>query len=302
MKRHLYAGIEAGGTKFACAVADHKGHVLASAMIRTTDPQETLQATLAFFRQQCVERRASLIGLGIASFGPLDLDRKSAGYGSVQATPKPAWSGTNLKQTFETALDVPVAIDLDVNGAALAEYDRGAGKDLENFVYYTVGTGIGASIMLAGKPHIGRAHSEMGHIRLPHDLERDPFPGCCPFHGDCLEGLASGVAVGRRWKMKPEDLPASHPAWQLEADYLAAALVNTFLTVAPQRIIMGGGVMRVPGLLEQLRDAFMAQYRDYPIKVSRRDLDELVVAPGLGYQSGLVGALIMARRLTTSEA
>jgi fructokinase len=180
----------------------------------------------------------------VASFGPLDLNPRSPTYGCITSTPKPGWSDVDLVRPIRQAFNVPIGFDTDVNAAALAEWRWGAAQGLQSFVYLTIGTGIGGGGLINGQRMHGLIHPEMGHLRIPHDLAGDPFPGACPFHGDCLEGLASGPAFIARWGQPAETLPDDHPAWRLEAQYLSLALVNIICTLSPQRLILGGGVMQ----------------------------------------------------------
>jgi len=244
----LFGAIEAGGTKFVCAVGSGPDDIRAQERFDTTLPAETIGRCLAF-----LQRFDGLAAVGIAAFGPLDLHASSATYGFITSTPKAGWRNTNLAGAISRALGLPVGIDTDVNGAALGEWRWGAARDLDNFLYLTVGTGIGGGAFVNGRVVHGLLHPEMGHIRVPHDLSADPFAGSCPYHGDCLEGLATGVAMQKRWGQKAETLPAGHPAWELEAHYLALALANYVCVLSPQRIIMGGGVMSQPQLLPLVR-------------------------------------------------
>src|SRR3989454_7823124 len=213
----LYAGLEAGGTKCVCAVGTGPDDLRACTQFATTTPSETIARAVAFFEAY----RSRLMALGIASFGPLDPHPNSASFGFITSTPKPGWAHTDLAGTLSRALSLPVAFDTDVNAAAFAEQRWGAAQGLDTFLYVTVGTGIGGGAMVNGRLLHGLLHPEMGHIRIPHDLKSDSYPGSCPFHGDCLEGLASGPAMQQRWGMPPEGLPANHAAWVLEAHYLA---------------------------------------------------------------------------------
>ncbi|MCI0477366.1 MAG: ROK family protein, partial [Anaerolineales bacterium] len=215
-----FGGIEAGGTKFVCAVGTAPDDVRET-RFSTTTPEETIRRAIDFFRAQ---PRVAAIGIG--SFGPVDLHRASPTYGYITTTPKPDWANTDLAGAIQRALAVPVGFDTDVNVAALGEHRWGAARGLDTFIYLTIGTGIGGGGLVSGKLMHGLIHPEMGHIRVPHDFVRDPFPGSCPFHSDCLEGLASGPALGKRWGARAETLPADHPAWELQAHYLALALVN----------------------------------------------------------------------------
>ncbi len=242
MQQRLYGGVEAGGTKFICAVGTGPGDVRESTRIDTTTPEMTLREMLAFFRAASA-RAGTLDAVGIGSFGPVDLHAGSPTFGYITSTPKAGWANVDLRGAVREAFGVPVAFDTDVNAAALAEWRWGAAQHLDTFIYLTIGTGIGGGGLVNGRLMHGLVHPEMGHVRLPHDLTVDPFAGVCPFHGDCLEGLASGPAMNARWLQPAESLPNDHPAWALEARYLAFALVNFICTLSPQRIVIGGGVM-----------------------------------------------------------
>ncbi|HEX6384429.1 MAG TPA: ROK family protein, partial [Anaerolineae bacterium] len=243
----LVGGIEAGGTKFVCAVGTGPDDIRAEMRFATTKPDETISQAIDFFRRQQAEHGA-LAAVGIASFGPVDPDPDSPTFGTITSTPKPGWARTNLAGKVRQALAVRVGFDTDVNGAALGEWRWGAAQSLKNFVYLTIGTGIGGGGMVNGRLMHGLVHPEMGHMRIPHDWDTDPYQGRCPFHSDCLEGLASGPAIGERWGEPARDLPDDHPAWDLEVHYLALALQNLICTLSPQRIIIGGGVMEQPQL------------------------------------------------------
>ncbi len=287
----LYGGIEAGGTKFVCAVGDERGHILAEQRCPTTTPEETLSRVVAFFRRVREEQGLKLRAIGIASFGPAEVHPEAENYGEIGATPKPGWSGVNLVQYVKQALHLPVAFDTDVNGAMWGEARWGAARSLQTALYITVGTGIGGGAMVEGKLLHGLRHPEMGHLIIPHDRLRDPFAGICPFHGDCLEGLASGTALALRWGRPAEDLPAEHPAWSLEAHYLGLALSAYILTLSPQRIVMGGGVMKQPILLMLVRTEvarLLSGY--YPLP----PLERYIVPPALGDRAGVLGAIALA--------
>lgn len=289
----LLGGLEGGGTKFVCAVGTGPGDIRAEIRFPTTTPEETLARAIAFFREHAPQ------AIGIASFGPLDLDPTSPTYGCVTATPKPGWAGTDLLGAFRHAFDLPLAFELDVNAAAFGEYIWvPQNRRLDSLVYYTIGTGIGAGVIVNGQIVHGLTHPEAGHIRLPHDCARDPFPGTCPFHGDCFEGLASGPALAARWGQSGDLLPADHPAWELEADYIAAALVNTILLLSPRRIVLGGGVMQRTHLFPLIRQRVKALLNDYVASpVFEGDLSDYIVPPALGNRSGVLGALAMAQKL-----
>src|SRR5688500_5656056 len=247
----LVGGIEAGGTKVVCAVGTGPDDVRAEARVPTTTPAETLGRVVAFFAEQAA--RAPLAALGVACFGPIDLDPRSPTFGWITTTPKPGWRDVDVVGPLRAALRVPVAFDTDVNAAALAEQRWGAGQRLGTLVYVTVGTGIGGGAVVDGRPLHGLVHPEMGHVRVPHDRARDPFDGICPAHGDCWEGLATAPAIAARWGRPPETLPDDHPAWALEARYLALGLANLVLTLSPERVVLGGGVMARAALYPLVR-------------------------------------------------
>lgn len=289
----LYGGIEAGGTKFVCMIASGPEQIQAEARFPTTTPEETIARAVDFFRS----RSASLpiAALGIASFGPLDLDPASATYGRISATPKPGWSGADLRGRLEADLAVPAAIDTDVNGAALAEYRWGAARGADPCLYLTIGTGIGGGAIVNGRPVHGLVHPEMGHMRLPHDLQQDPFAGVCPFHGDCFEGLASGTALEKRWGRRAETFEPDHPAWDLEANYIAMGLMNLVLALSPRRIILGGGVMQndfLFGKVRRMTRELLNGYIQSPAVLN--NIHELIIPPGLGNRSGALGAVALA--------
>ncbi len=242
----LIGGIEAGGTKFVCAVGSGPNDIRAEHRFPTTTPEETLAQAIAFFQAQ-VEEHGRIAAIGIAAFGPLDPNPASPTFGYITTTPKPGWANADVVGVIKTALGVPVGFDTDVNGAALGEHRWGAAQDVDTFIYLTIGTGVGGGVMVNGRLLHGLIHPELGHISLPHDWAQDPYKGRCPYHGDCLEGMAAGPAIGERWGQPAFELPADHPAWELEAHYLALALRSYICTLSPQRIIMGGGVMEIPG-------------------------------------------------------
>ncbi len=280
----VFGGIEAGGSKWECAVGTGPGDLRALSTIATTTPAETLAEAVAFF-----EREGPVSAIGIGSFGPVDLAR-----GVITTTPKPGWAHTDVAGELGRRLAVPVAFDTDVSAAALGEHRWGALHGFDVCCYVTVGTGIGGGVLVHGKPVHGLQHPELGHVRIPHDRDDDPFPGVCPFHGDCLEGLASGPALEARWGRPADELEDDAP-WALEARYLALGLLCLTAVVSPQRIVLGGGVMGRRGLLE----------------LAQRQLDQLVggyvavpelVAPALGARAGVVGALALAAALAPRRA
>lgn len=303
MSGTVYGAVEAGGTKFVCAVGRSPDDLRAEVRFPTTTPAETLERTVAWLREQGAAH-GGLAGVGIACFGPVDPDPRSPRWGFITATPKAGWSDTDVAGAVGRALGVPVGFDTDVNGAGLGERRWGAARGLDDFVYVTVGTGIGGGGMAHGHLLHGLIHPEMGHMRVPHDRAADPFDGACPFHGDCLEGLASGPAMRARWGRPAEELTADHPAWALEADYLAQAVVNIACTLSPRRVIMGGGVMSQPELLPRVRSRvreLLNGYLQAPVLLD--DLSGFLVAPALGSRAGLLGALALALdRLGVTDA
>ncbi|MGE5199273.1 MAG: ROK family protein [Rhodospirillaceae bacterium] len=293
----LFGGIEGGGTKFVCVVGRGPDEIVAETRIPTTTPDATLSRAADFFRAEAA-RRGGLAAVGVGSFGPVDLREGSATWGFITTTPKAGWAQTDVAGRLKHDLGVPVAFDTDVNAAAIGEARWGAAQGLDTFIYLTVGTGIGGGGLLGGQPMHGLVHPEMGHMLLPHDRSLDPFPGVCPFHGGCLEGLASGPALLARWGQAAESLPADHPAWALEARYLALALVNLVCTLSPQRIVMGGGVMEQAQLFPLIRKEVVTLLSGYIRAAEILDgIDGYIVAPGLGNRSGRLGALAMAERL-----
>lgn len=289
----LYGGVEAGGTKFVCCVSSGPGSIVEEVRFATTTPEETLRKTVQFFQPFVAEGKVKSIGVGC--FGPLDLDPASPTYGSITATPKPGWSHTDVRGTLQRALQVPIAFDMDVNAAAIGEAIWGASKGLDPSLYLTIGTGIGGGYIKDGKPLIGMLNLEMGHLRIPHDRELDPFDGNCPFHGDCFEGLANGPAIEKRLGMKGALVPEADPYWDVEADYIASALMNYILTLSPKKIILGGGVMQREFLYPRVRSRVRQLLNGYVNSRSiLENMDEYIVPPGLGNQSGSMGAIAMA--------
>ena len=284
-----YGAIEAGGTKFRVAVSRGR-ELIGDITIPTTTPEETLRATVDYLMNCGV----ALAGVGIASFGPLDLDPASAGYGSIVATPKPGWSGADIRGAVASSLEVPVSIDVDVNGAALAEWLWGAAQGLETFIYITVGTGIGGGLFANGRPHHGLGHPEMGHLVVAAEAG-DEYAGRCPFHGGCFEGMAAGPAISDRWQAPVHQLHERNDVWELEARYLAQGLRTLSYVAAPQRIILGGGVLRHDGLLELVRSHLESEINGYAASpLMTGSLDDFVVAPTLGQDAGLYGAVALA--------
>lgn len=285
----MLGAIEAGGTKMVVAVARNADDIVARQEIPTSTPAETLGAVCGF-----LSGYAPLAAIGVASFGPVEVNPASPAYGAILKTPKPGWAGTNFRQEL-AAFGCPVTVDTDVNGAAIAEGRAARGQGVANLAYATVGTGIGVGIVRDGATLPGLHHFEMGHIRLARDAARDPFGGCCPFHGDCLEGLASGPAIIARWG-KP--LSALGPdAVALIARYLGQMCLTIILTHMPDRIVLGGGVMKAPGLIEGVRRETRALLGGY-IGAGRLngDLADYILRPALGDNAGVTGALLLAER------
>lgn len=274
-----YGAIEAGGTKFMLAVGDDPLRLEQVTRIPTSnEPAETVAAVVEYFR-----RAGRVEALGVATFGPVDFAS-----GSITTTPKLAWRDYPLRGVLERELGVPVGFDTDVNGAALAEARCGAGRGVDDLVYFTVGTGIGGGAITGGRLVHGLMHSEMGHLLVRRAAAEVPgFAGVCPYHGDCLEGMASGPAMEARWGHRAEALDANHPAWRLEADYLAQACIAAACVLSPRVIVLGGGVMEQPRLLEMIR-ARTAEYANGYFPLPRLERPELE-------HPGLSGALILAQ-------
>jgi fructokinase len=292
-RKKLFGGMEGGGTKFVCAVGSDPRNIIEVCQFPTTEPGETLGKAIAFFK------KFSLSAIGIASFGPLDLDSHSPTFGMVTSSPKSSWEAINILDSFRTEFNLPLALETDVNAAAFGEYYWvPENHKLDMLAYFTIGTGIGAGIISNRRIVHGLTHPEAGHMRIPHNRKLDPYPGNCPFHGDCFEGLASGPALAMRWRKTADLLPDSHPAWDLEAQYIAYALVNTILLLSPQRIIMGGGVMKHTALFPTIRKKIKQILNNYvssPIITEK--MDDYIVPPSLGTQSGVLGAIALVKTL-----
>jgi fructokinase len=275
----LFGAVEAGGTKFVVAMGDSRGKILFQDRFPTSDPASTLAAMMALLRRQS-KKLGAFSAIGVASFGPVELDRSSARYGFIGRTPKAGWSGTDIPGTLAREFSCPIGFETDVNAAALAEHRWGAARDVGTLVYLTVGTGIGGGILVNGVPIHGLMHPEIGHVyprRHPLDLA---FRGVCPFHGDCMEGVASGPAIVARTGASLQQLDAAHPQWEIEADYLGQLCAQLVVTVSPQRIVMGGGVMSQARLLPRIRARlrhWLGDYIDRSEVLTR--LDRYVVAP-----------------------
>ena len=284
-----YGALEAGGTKMVMAVMDAEGNPVAESTIPTRPPEETMPEMMAFFSAHPIS------ALGIGGFGPLNLDPRSDRYGWIMETPKTAWRYYPLKPAFEEKLGVPVGIDTDVNAAALAEARLGAAKGKESCLYVTVGTGIGGGVIVHGKPVHGLMHPEIGHITVA-PMPDDPMPeGVCPYHPHCLESLASGPSIQKRWGMSARELPEGHPAWELESAYLAQLCANALLTFSPEKIVLGGGVMQRKFLLPLIRRKTLKLLNGYIAHPAvEAGLEDYIVTPGLGTRSGITGAWLLA--------
>lgn len=291
--KKLYGGIEAGGTKFVCVVAGGPDQIVDEIRFKTTTPAETLGRAIQFFQPFVAQGQIGAIGVG--SFGPVDLNPESPTYGFITTTPKPGWSNTNVLGTLRQALQISIAIDTDVNVAGLGESKWGASKGHDPSLYLTVGTGIGGGYIQDGKPLIGMLALEMGHVRIPHNLERDPFPGSCPYHGDCFEGLANGPAIEKRLGMAGAVIPEEHAFWDIEAEYIALALMNYILVLSPKKIILGGGVMQREFLFPKVQRRVRELLNGYVAsKNITKHIEHYILPPGLGNQSGSLGAIALA--------
>jgi len=292
--KEIFAGIEAGGTKFVCAVGSGPHDLEKPEAFPTTRPDETIKRTLEFLNEQVANHR-SINAIGIASFGPLDPKPGSPTYGFITTTPKPGWANFDFVNAIRDQFAVPIGFDTDVNGAALGEWRWGAAQGLDTFLYLTIGTGIGGGGLINGHLMHGLVHPEMGHMLLRHDRQRDPFPGRCPYHSDCFEGLACGPAIEERWGVPAVTLPPDHPAWDLEAEYLALGLENLITAISPQRIILGGGVMQQPQIFPLVRSKVQRLLNGYvQSQAIIENIDTYIVPPALGGRAGVLGAIALA--------
>ena len=294
--RPFYACIEAGGTKWNLAVACERSALLRTARVATTTPVATIGESLAFF-DAARSALGPIAAIGIASFGPLDIDRASPNWGHILRTPKPGWTGADVVTPFTDALGCPAGLDTDVNGAALAEGLWGAARGCRSATYVTVGTGIGGGALIGGHTLRGHGHPEMGHIAV-HRHPEDDFAGSCPFHGDCLEGVANGPAIKARWGCSLSELPEDHPGRAIIAYYLAQLAVGQLAMLASDRIVFGGGVLATPGLLARIRAEAERLAAGY---FGTRDFDALIVPPALGDEAGVLGALALAMRVVGAD-
>lgn len=287
----ILGALEAGGTKMVCSIGTEEGAVLDRVSFPTRTPEETIPPMIEYFTGK------GIVGLGIGSFGPLDLKRGSATYGHITSTPKPGWQNYPLLGALREALQVPAEIDTDVNAAALAEYQMGAARGLSSCLYVTVGTGVGGGLVVENQLVHGLVHPEFGHMLLRVAPEDTLPEGVCPYHSGCLEGLASGPAIERRWGVSAKELGEDHPAWDLEAEYLAQMCVNAIVCLSPERIVLGGGVMQQMHLFPRIHRRVQQLLGGYVrSEMVLEHIDQYIVAPGLDINSGVTGALILAKR------
>ncbi|ODJ60026.1 ROK family protein [Brochothrix thermosphacta] len=281
----LLGAIEAGGTKFVCAVSDLELNIVERISLPTTTPEETLNAVYTFFDNYTLD------ALAIGSFGPIDVNKKSPTYGYITSTPKTAWKNFNLLGALKERYNLPIAFTTDVNAAAYGELKHGAAKGKESCIYLTVGTGIGGGVVINNKVIEGFSHPEMGHLVVKRHPD-DHFDGVCPYHGDCLEGLAAGPAIEGRFQQKAFELPNDHKAWDIEAFYLAQAAVNYTLTLSPEIIIFGGGVSKQEQLYPKMRQYFAELMNGY---YATPPLEDYLVYCDLGDNAGITGTLLLAK-------
>lgn len=285
VKKARFGAIEAGGTKFVCAVADNDERILAQVKIPTTTPKETMAAVVAFFTENPVDAMA------IGSFGPIDVNERSKTYGYITNTPKPGWANYDFLGELKAHFDIPYVWNTDVNVAAYGELKRGAAVGKKSCVYFTVGTGVGAGAVVDGKLLTGYGHPEMGHM-LMRRAAGDDFAGICPFHHDCLEGLCCGPAIATRVGRPAYELAKDDKAWEYEAYYLAQACVDLTCVLAPEMIIFGGGVSKQSQLFDLMRQSFSDQLNGY---LPTPALDEYLVPVKLGDNAGITGCFLLAK-------
>ena len=284
----LFGALEAGGTKMVCAIGDENGNILERVSIPTGTPENTMPPMIEFFKGKGIS------ALGIGCFGPVDLDKKSPTYGYITSTPKLAWPNYPIVAEFEKALGIPVGFDTDVNAAALGEATWGCTKDVDNSIYITIGTGVGVGVIANGKPYHGMIHPEGGHILLSRHPQ-DPMVGSgCPFHENCMEGLAAGPSLEKRWGVKGAELAGRPEVWELEAWYIAQAITNYIMILSPQRIICGGGVMHQDCLLPMIRKNVTEMVNGYIKGKGMDDLENYIGGVSLNDNQGAMGAVKLA--------
>ncbi|WP_026523450.1 ROK family protein [Butyrivibrio sp. MB2005] len=283
----LYGALEAGGTKMVCAIGDENGKILERTKIPTTTPEETMPPIFDFFKDK------GIAAIGIACFGPIDLNKDSKTYGSITSTPKKGWSGYNIVEETKKALGIPVGFDTDVNGSMLGEATWGCARGVSDAIYLTIGTGVGGGVISNGKLLHGMLHPEVGHIRLPR-VEGDPGKSVCPFHDNCLEGLAAGPSIKARWGVSADQLADRAEVWEIESEYIATALMSYALILSPQKIILGGGVMHQEQLFPLIRKKFKELVNGYIVTKEMDDLDNYIVPASLNDDQGIMGAVKLA--------
>jgi fructokinase len=290
-----FIGIEGGGTKFVCAYGSGPDDLHNRVVIKTQSPEKTMQEVIEYIHD--VRKKTEIAAIGFSIFGPLDLDKTSTTYGYVLPTVKEEWLlGFDCVGALKQQFHLPIGFDTDVNAAALGEHRWGAAQGFDDFLYITVGTGIGGGAMVNGKMLHGAMHPEMGHIMVTQDRAEDPFAGICVYHKNCLEGLASGPAMKARWHVDSAlDLPQDHPSWDLEAKYIGAALADYTLMLAPKRIILGGGVMRQKHLMPKIRAQMVKALAGFINNKTVNDVESYVVSPGVGENSGVLGSIALAQ-------
>ncbi|MFB9757536.1 ROK family protein [Ectobacillus funiculus] len=287
----LFGAIEAGGTKFVCGIGSEYGEILEKFTIPTTTPNETMERVIGYFKGKHFD------AIGIGSFGPVDLHKSSSTYGYITSTPKPYWGQFNFLGEIQKEFPIPIGFDTDVNAAALGEKEWGAARDVDSCMYMTVGTGIGVGAVVNGELLHGLTHPEMGHIFIRRH-EKDLFEGSCPYHKDCLEGMASGYAIEKRWGKKGIELARTAKVWELEAYYLAQAIANYILILSPKKIVLGGGVMKQQQLISMIRNRVTGLLNGYlqHENITSGQIEDYIVLPSLGENAGLCGALALAKK------
>lgn len=289
----MLAGVELGGTKCVCVLATGAGEILEQERVETEAPHATLPRIGSILHRWFTAGH-SIKALGLASFGPIDVDQASSGWGRIGQTPKAGWTGTDIVASLTEGLDIPVALDTDVDGAALAEMRWGAAAGLSDFAYVTIGTGVGVGLIVDGKPVGGFGHAELGHMRIAR-APGDTWPGACPYHGDCVEGLAAGPAIVARSGSHASLIAADDPIWHLVGHAIAQMLHNIVLTATPRRIFLGGGVISAqPQLFPIIRRELQASLAGYVSSPELDRIDDYVVPPGLGTLAGPLGPIALA--------
>ncbi|MCR5108771.1 MAG: ROK family protein [Lachnospiraceae bacterium] len=283
----MYGALEAGGTKMVCAIGDENGRILEQVSIPTLKPENTMDKIIDYFKDKDIK------ALGVGCFGPIDPDKKSKTYGYITSTPKDGWRDYNIVGVLKEALNVPIGFETDVNGSLLGEITYGDSKGLKNAVYITIGTGVGAGIISEGNFIHGIMHPETGHMPMvPHI--RDKYAGKCPFHKNCLEGMAAGPAIEERWGKSAKELADNDEVWEIEAYYIAQAITNLILTLMPQKIILGGGVMHQMQLFPLIRKKVTDNLNGYIKAKELEDMDSYIVPASLNDDQGIMGCIKLA--------